>query len=330
MSAPVAEPETATADLVLASVDARADTSASVERFLQELAGRGTLWVVEARGDRRAEQLERQFPHVRVLFRPAGTLVPELWREGLLASRAPRVAFSTTAMQPARGWLDALLEMQANKGVAGVGGPIEPAAGLCSFDRALYLQRYVSYHRPLRVDSRIDPPGDNALYEREALLGVEPSWREGLWEVAVHRALKGQGKRLAMAPAAAVAFQGGSSRRRTLAQRFAHARHYAGWRSAQWSTPKRLARLAATPCVPALLAARTARTMQARGLRLIEWTRALPELALLLAAWTAGEASGLALGPRRQVRASSTEPRPDLSDLLFRDQVALSSEASQR
>ncbi len=150
-------------------------------------------------------------PRVQVLRRPPGRLAPELWRDGLDATDAPLVAFSTAQMVPASGWLSALLDRLDETGAAVVGGPIEPASGLSAADRALYLLRYVNYLRPLPESGAVEPPGDNALYRRDRLRGLDAVWEDGFWEVEVHRRLRARGERLAMANEAAVEFRRGQS-----------------------------------------------------------------------------------------------------------------------
>ena len=47
--------------------------------------------------------------HVRVIPGPAGSLIPHLWRDGILAARGERVATTTAHCIPAAAWVDALI-----------------------------------------------------------------------------------------------------------------------------------------------------------------------------------------------------------------------------
>src|SRR5260370_8791818 len=47
--------------------------------------------------------------HVRVIPGPAGSLIPHLWRDGILAARGERVATTTAHCIPAAGWVEALI-----------------------------------------------------------------------------------------------------------------------------------------------------------------------------------------------------------------------------
>lgn len=298
-SAPEPHGTAAEVAVVVASIEARATIAASLRRFVEEAGARGEVVLVDASSDGTADEAERTAPSVRVVRQAPGRLAPELWAEGLRVTRAPLVAFSTAQMIPSPGWLAALRDRLEAEGAAVAGGPIEPSRGLSAADRALYLQRYVHYMPPLPepAGGRVEPPGDNALYRREALAGLEPLWERGFWEVEVHRQLRQRGARLAMAADAVVRFHGGTRLGLAVRQRQAHARHYAADRARQMRHGERLGRSAAAPIVPAILLRRIAATLAARGQAFRPWLAALAPLSLLLAAWSIGEAAGTWLGP---------------------------------
>jgi len=298
----VATPEVT---VVIAAIDARATVRDSLRRFLEEAGSSSEVILVDASRDGSAELAQLEFPRLRVLRRPPGTLTPELWREGLEASNAPLLAFSTAQMIPCRGWLSALRARMEATGAAAVGGPIEPARKLSALDRAVYLLRYVHYLRPLAKPDSTEPPGDNALYRRDRLQGLESTWESGFWEAEVHRALTARGERLVMAPEAMVEFQGGGTLLSILRQRRDHAWHYGAARGARMSLAERFARSAAAPLVPAVLVRRILSTLNGRGRRISPWLSAVPSLSLLLAAWTAGETAGTWLGPPGPVRGGT-------------------------
>ncbi len=253
--------------------------------------------MVSATRDGQAAEIARAMPEVTLLRGDTGALAPALWRDGLLATRSPLVAFSTTSMIPSTGWLDAMIERLEATGAAGVGGPIEPAETLGTIDRAVYLLRYLNYHRPLAGERDPEPPGDNALYRRDRLHGLESILAHGFWESEIHRVLRFRGERLTMAGAGVVAYQGGTRFGPTLAQRFRHARRYGSTRGAELGASARWLRAAASPIVPAVMLRRIAKTLQELGHSWAPWIPALPGLAILLTAWAAGESLGI-LAPR--------------------------------
>ena len=285
--------------VVVASIDARATAVRSLSRFAEEVRGRGEVVLVDSSSDGTAGEVARDLPSVRLIRRPSGMLAPELWRVGLDATDAPFVAFSTAAMVPATGWLDAMLGRLKVSGAAAVGGPIEPAEGLATIDRAVYLLRYVNYLGPLPDTTEPEPPGDNSLYRRDRLKGLEEAIAQGFWETEIHRHLRGRGESLVMSAEGAVTFQGGSRLAPMLHQRFRHARHYGAMRASGFHTVGRLARAAMAPAVPVVLLKRSAATLRGRGRSFGAWLPALPGLSLLLGAWAAGEAFGLLAGPAK-------------------------------
>jgi hypothetical protein len=276
--------------VVVAATEPAPAAASSLSRFGDEVRGRGEVILVD--GTREGTGLEML--GVRAIRHEARALAPVLWEVGLEATDAPLVAFSTTAMLPRPGWLSALLDRLDATGAAAVGGPIAPGPGLSALDRAVYLHRFVSYLPPVPEPVAQGPPGDNALYRRDRLRGLEPLWSGGFWEATIHRALHGRGETLAFASGAVVEYRGGSRFAPTLRRRIAHARHFGAGRDG------RLIRTAAAPAVPAVLLARIARTLRRRGQRAGPWLAALPHLGWLLPAWSLGEVAGAWLGPPPQ------------------------------
>lgn len=276
--------------LIVASVDAGRTFATSLSGFLGEVRGIGDLILVDASRDGTADAAGLRFPGLRVVRRAPGALVPELWKAGLDATDAPLVAFSTAAMRPRPGWLASLRACLESRDAAAAGGPIAPGTGLSATDRAIYLHRYVSYLPPIR--SRVEPPGENAIYRRSRLAGLESLRRRGFWEAVVLRELRTLGDPLAMSDNAVLEYLGGSRLVPTLEQRIRHAQLYGAWRAKGAGFPSRLARSAIAPAVPALLLARIARHLNRRGEPLAPWLGAAMPLGSLLTAWALGEAAG--------------------------------------
>jgi len=265
---------------------------ASLARFAAEVCTSGEVVIVDASGTSASLELARRFDNVRVIPRPAGRLAPSLWRDGLLATDSALVAFTTAQMIPRPGWPAALRAKICETGAAGVGGPIEPGAGLSMTDRAVALLRYSSYFPPLPNSSQANPPGDNALYRRDRLMAVESSWIDGFWEVEIHDALRDRGNTLAMADAAVVTFEGGGGLLSMTRQRVRHARRYGAVRSKGRGAIARLAKIASSPLVPPLLCVRIVKALRSRRMALAPWLMALPCLMVLASAWAFGEAVG--------------------------------------
>ncbi len=283
--------------IVVASINALATLHDSLAGFLAEAGERGDVVLVDASNDGTAEEAARAFPEVRVIRRLPGSLVPELWRDGLESNETPLVAFSTAQMRPNAGWLKTLCDGLEGSDAAGVGGSIAPGEGLSRTDQAMYLLRYANYLPPVPVSARFEPPGDNALYRRERLHGLEACWRRGFWEVDLHRRLRRRGEALATAPEATMTFLGHTDLVSSLRQRLAHARNYGAGRAEGRDWAYRFARLVVAPAVPWLLLLRIIRSLRRRNVALGPWLPAFPQLGLILVVWALGEALGACFGP---------------------------------
>jgi hypothetical protein len=286
--------------VIVAAIDARGDIAPVLARLVEETEGLGRVVVVDGSIDRQSLRTSKRFPRVESLRRPAGSLVPELWRDGLNATSEPFIVFTTYQMIPTRGWLAALLRsLEKADAAAIVGGPIEAAANLDVFDRAVYLQRYVRYMRPLPNGSPPEPPGENALYRRERIEDLHALIASGFWEAEVNRVLRERGEALVFEDQAVVTYRGGAQPSKALRRRSLHARHYAAGRAKRFRPGERLARTLLTPLVPIVMLARIARALSRRRVRVRPWLAALPWLVALIAAWTFGEVAGMWRGVPR-------------------------------
>ncbi len=304
------EPREPLAIIVAMTDPATGDFEAKLARFAEEAGPLGEVFVYDSSGGLNLEWLAKDYPNVRVIYRPDGQLAPQLWRDGLIKSQAPLVAFTTSHMMLSSGWRIALIDRLVDQNASGVGGPIQPALKLSRIDRAVALLRYSRYFPPRDGRKSIEPPGDNALYRRDRLQVVQPSWADGFWEVEVHKALLAQGDSLTMADSATVTFDGGSRWRSILSQRIQHAKRYGASRSQSLNGFVRLMKIVASPLVPPLLTFRSYWNLWVSRRSLLPWFTAGPGLMILASAWAFGEAIGTWQGPNvppvksRRVRSS--------------------------
>lgn len=278
--------------VILASTGRGPGFDESVAGFLREVRGRGEVIVVERDLSAAPDPTPRggRGPELRRI-QPAlsSRLVPELWRDGLRATDAEWVAFSTTQMVPRAGWLDALRDRLIESGSWGVGGPIAVGDRLGVVDRAIYLQRFLAYGPG--ADLPIRPSGENALYRRDRLAEVEDAWSDGFWEAEVHDRLERRGASWASSPGAAVDYVGSTRLLAMAKQRVAHARRFGANRG------EGRARGLATPVVPALLLGRAGRGLKRRGMAVGPWLGSVPSFLVIAGAWAVGEALGALAGP---------------------------------
>ncbi len=287
-------------DLILAATHAHPGLLDNVARFAAEAGPLGRVVVATA-----VELDPIADPRVEVIRAAPGRLAPELWRDGLIATAAPLVAFSTTQMAPRPGWLAGLVAGLRGTNAAGIGGPIEPGRDLSATDRAVALLRYSAYFPTGDGRGPALPPGENALYRRDRLDQVGSSWADGFWEVEVQRALLDRGLELATSASSLVAFEGGTGLALMAGQRFRHAVRYGSSRSIGLSPARRIARIGGAPLVPPLLLARAAGNLRRRAISPGPWLAGLPSFLALASAWAVGEAIGVVLSPVAGRKAST-------------------------
>ena len=178
-------------------------------------------------------------------------------------------------------------------GAAGAGGPIDLEPGSDAATAATYFIRFSAFspHLWRAPGPARDVAGDNAAYQREALLRHADLLGEGFWEVEFHRRFERDGNTLRMEPGARASMVGPIAFGPVLRQRYHHAKEFGRSRverHGEW----RLKLLLSAPLVPIRLVSRVA----FRALSVSEKRRpffgALPRLVLLSAAWAAGEATG--------------------------------------
>jgi hypothetical protein len=235
--------------------------------------------------------------HLRVLTAPPTALAPELWGIGLVAARGKAVAFTINQCVVQTGWAQAALG-GLGAGDAGVGGRIGLGDDASSTGRAIYFLRYsafLSADDGRRHEVR-EIAGDNAAYDRALLMRYD-TYAHGFWEVEPHHRMRADGRQLARIPGMVAVFGGAPRLRSYIRQRFAHGRHFGGWRvRVGGRRPWQI--VLASPLVPFVLLLRTAKRVSGTPGGLLGLSRCVAPFFALAAAWSAGEAAG-ALGARR-------------------------------
>ena len=281
--------------VVVAVQDARETVVECLSAIVGQLAPGERVVVADASRDGSATLVRRAFPDLPLLAARPGTLIPQLWRDGILATDDETVALTTAHCVPEAGWLAALRAGFADDAIVGVGGSIEPAPPLGVVDWAIYFQRYSAFMRPLApcpAGPVREVPADNAAYRRTALAATAGLMATGFWEPVIHAEFHRRGWRLAFAPDAIVRYRRSYRLAGFCAQRFRHGRHFGALRGMGRPVARRLLRAVAAPLVPPLLLWRLAARLHRQGRYGREFARALPFLVLFLACWAAGEASG--------------------------------------
>jgi glycosyltransferase involved in cell wall biosynthesis len=279
---------------VVASIDAERVILRCLAGIAAECDGESAeVIVVDASSDATPVLAARAFPHVPVLSFPEGTLTPNLWAEGAARARGEFVVFTTGHCTPRPGWLRAFRHGMRD-GIVAVGGPLVLASRTSPLDWAVFYLRYSAFtERTIGRDGPTEREiaGDNAAYRRRVLERHASLLGNGFWEVDIHRAVRAEGEKIAVAGAATVEF-GPSFPLRTIARhRFAHGRHSGRGRVLK-GTRGCWASVLAAPLVPGVLALRAARRVVGAPRERWRFAASLPQFLLLAAAWAAGEVQG--------------------------------------
>jgi hypothetical protein len=209
---------------------------------------------------------------------------------GLNMARGEILALLDDSAAPDPDWCDRVVEAHhLTHGV--IGGCVE-FAGHSVLDRAVCLQDFGRYQRPLLEGPAGSLTDINVSYKRHALLAVHDVWRERYSEALVHAALAREGVTLWQRPHIVVRHDRGPlSFRGTLVERYSWGRIFGSVRARELSWSGRLFYLVLSPALPLILVLRVAKKMLASGQR-GGFLLALSCLLFLTTAWCLGEFMG--------------------------------------
>jgi hypothetical protein len=263
---------------------------ASVRECLESVAGQaggvaGYLCVAKA-GSPEAAIAAEIGPCLSV---EGDVLVPDLWADGIRATRSVWVAVTTAQSVPDPNWIESLIALLED-GIDAAGGPIEPGTA-SPIETAVHFLRYSPYLLPFEQRKVRDVPGDNAVYRRSAIEAVSAAWPGGFWENEVNSAMILNGATLVLDPRPIVRHRYSGGIGAFMRQRYRHGIVYGVSRSknGRW-------RAALAPAVPAIFIARILRRIHGRPDLRSRFLPSLPALLLFLCTWTAGETVGLLRG----------------------------------
>jgi hypothetical protein len=246
--------------------------------------------------------------HVRVIPGPAGSLIPHLWRDGILAARGERVATTTAHCIPAVAWVDALIAADLDN--AAVGGTIENDPNADAKARAIFLLRYSAFAPPeVKRDVR-ELAADNAVYRRSDLLRHQDLLQLGFWEPSFHNRFRGEGIRLALDPILQVIHRNRYSAREFIAQRFAHGQEFGLTRARTQSFLQRLLLVLLAPGIFPVLMNRIVSASRRKPELRKQLKSAWIWLAIFTLAWAAGETSGYVASLQNRLAAPRRKGEP--------------------
>lgn len=252
--------------------------------------------VVDRAGGEVAPGIEKRFPWVRVIRRPAGESVPDLRRQGIDEARAAHVAIIEEHCVADDDWLATILRC-IREPVAAIGGVVQDDNYDRLMDWAVYFTEYNGYMPPIARGETYDVCAANCVYRRDLMLENLPARGSGYWEAGLNTALLAKGEKFLGEPGLIVRHTGPFKFFYYLGQRYLFSRAFAGTRRAYVSTGFRLAYLVAAPLLIPLLWARMASRVAAKKHRLGKFALVTPLLLPITATYVFGEWVGFLFGP---------------------------------
>ena len=228
---------------------------------------------------------------VRTICSPKGSLIPHLWRDGIMAARGERICTTTAHCVPTPDWIDALLAVDIRHNVA-AGGTIENDMHANAIGQAIFLQRYAAFAPPQAKREVHDLAADNAIYRRSDLQRHSDLLQRGFWEPSFHKRFQTEGLRMTIDPSLRVVHRNRYTARQYMGQRLAHGREFGLTRAMSHHVAARVLLLLLAPAVfPLMLSRIVWRALGKPALRK-QLTTAWLWLPAFVFAWVAGEAWG--------------------------------------
>ncbi|HEX6314198.1 MAG TPA: Gfo/Idh/MocA family oxidoreductase [Gemmatimonadaceae bacterium] len=262
-----------------------------------------------------AGRLRDAFPGVRFVELPGTRPPAELRAAGAALATGDVIAFLEGHCRPAPDWCARVMASHASPHAA-VGGPIEkglPDEGGddTALNWSVYLADYSRYMLPLPEGATHALSDCNVSYKRTALEATREHWVAEFHENVVNEALRRAGHTMWFDPRMTVFEQRQLSVGAALRDRFSFGRLFGSTRVPGVGLPKRLVMSAAAMVMPPLLVARVAGNLRRRGRHQGQLLRCLPSLAMISAAWMAGEAVGYLTGTAgRSLKPAAHRARP--------------------
>lgn len=279
--------------VVVACVERTDSLRACLDSLLASCATFDVEIIVVVAGDlANAGTLEVSYPTAKIITCSSTALVPQLWGEGIVASRGVAVALTLCQCIASREWGRAIMGA-LNDGAAAAGGPITISPAASTVDAAVFFLRYSAFMSGSRSEASriVEIAGDNSAYSRNALEIGGWNRESGFWEVDVNDLLRRRGDVIAWVPSATMEFANAGGLRNLSHHRFEHGRLFGHSRAtSRGESPIRIA--FAAPLVPLVLIARAARRTWPRKEYRAKLAGSLPAFMWLAACWAFGEAVG--------------------------------------
>lgn len=265
----------------------------------QEGADRFEILVADRINDAITAQIEKKYPHVRLIRAPLNTTLPALRQTALRQSTGAFIVVTEDHCVPARDWLAKMKEAfaKAPAGTVAVGGCVENGVGESALDWATFFCEYGGFLKPVGEGEALFLPGMNTAYRRSALLDLETGLlTKGFWETTVHPVLRARGYKFFSSNGITVYHKKKFSLSLFVTQRFLYSRYFAGLRFEAGEGIMRLLAFCGTVVLPLLILYRLCRSVWIKRRLRKELLLAMPFLFLFSLVWALGEMAGYAAG----------------------------------
>ncbi|WP_303286381.1 glycosyltransferase [Marinobacter sp. SS8-8] len=230
--------------------------------------------------------------NVRIIHAQSDSRIPLLWRDGIRAAQADKVALTTAHCIPSQDWIKQLLACPLEGGQVAVGGAIENIENDTVIGRVIYLLRYVRYTRSRPSGRADDLAADNALYRKADILAHEDLLEAGFWEPSFHQRFLAEGKSMAFDNNLVVVHRNCYSAKQFIQQRYSHGVEFGMARAKTMSTPKRLTMIALSPLIPLVFTRKIIAAARRDKQFNLGLNRDMFWLLVFVLAWSMGETVG--------------------------------------
>ena len=230
--------------------------------------------------------------NVRIIHAQSDSRIPLLWRDGIRAAQADKVALTTAHCIPSQDWIKQLLACPLEGGQVAVGGAIENIENDTVIGRMIYLLRYVRYTRSRPSGRADDLAADNALYRKADILAHEDLLEAGFWEPSFHQRFLAEGKSMAFDNNLVVVHRNCYSAKQFIQQRYSHGVEFGMARAKTMSTPKRLTMIALSPLIPLVFTRKIIAAARRDKQFNLGLNRDMFWLLVFVLAWSMGETVG--------------------------------------
>ncbi len=294
--------------VIIAATESHAHVRDCLAPLGSELrAGRVEAIVVASSDRYRPTPLD--VPNVRQLLVPPGRGAADLRWEGLKAARGRRVVFLEDTCVPGPGFVDAWLADGPLDGGAVGTGTVGIKPGSSPLGRALLYFEFGPCVEPAAATvERL--AGNNFGADRDVawqLSATRSAGYEALWLVDQRR----NGGRVAWVHGARVDYRPTFTMGRAIVDRVRCGLEFGRLRARRTSSWRRVALLPAAPAIGIIQLLRLGRTVLGKPPHRSAFLRCLPQLTVLVAAWSLGEWFGWLTGSRVGAFAEDMEHRAD-------------------